>query len=303
MAPRRDADDLHVAPPRVRADDAFLAQLAAVSAASTARERRRGERGSGLRVAFAAASVAAVVTGGTFTAGMLIGTSPAGGRHEPSSKQPSERPYDRTNADVEDPAHAIEPRTGRPQRAQADRGRATDPEDDLPTVPVSPGTIRPEDHPGVPGVPGDPGDRHADPTGHPDQTDQTDRPDRPDATTGPDEDTRPPETDPPADDDASRLAPEGPDPAPAPAPDDPRTGDPGGPGDDDRGDQGDDDRGDQGDDDQGDQGDQGDGRDDGDHRRSGDSGGDEVDRARSGGDRDQGGHDYGRSGPRPVWGA
>ncbi len=63
MSLRPDADDLHVAPPRVRADDAFLARLAAVSAASTARERRRAERHSGLRVAFAAASVAAVVTG------------------------------------------------------------------------------------------------------------------------------------------------------------------------------------------------------------------------------------------------
>ena len=153
MSLRPDADDLHVAPPRVRADDAFLARLAAVSAASTARERGRAERHSGLRVAFAAASVAAVVTGMTLTAGTLMDTDPAGGHRTP----PAEQPYDRASADVEDPAHAIEPTadpdtdadTGQaPQRSPQvddDGDGAADRDDDLPTVPHPAAPVRPEE--------------------------------------------------------------------------------------------------------------------------------------------------------------
>ena len=136
MSLRPDADDLHVAPPLVRADDAFLAQLAAVSAASTARDRHRAERHPGMRVAFAAASVAAVVTGGTFTAGTLMDADATDRRHTP----PAERPHDRASADVEEPAHAVEPTAGpqpdtgkpreQPPRAYDDGDGAADRDDD-----------------------------------------------------------------------------------------------------------------------------------------------------------------------------
>ena len=221
MSLRPDADDLHVAPPRVRADDAFLARLSAVSAASTARERGRAERHSGLRVACAAASVAAVVTGMTLTAGTLMGTDPAGGHHTP----PAEQPHDRTSADVEDPAHAVEPTadpdadadTGKaPQRSPRsydDGDGAADRDDDLPTGPRPAAPVHPEN--------------------------QVDRPDRPHPTPSHDDHATSPQDEPPADDDAARPPPESPAPAPAPDPNDPGTGnpgDPGDPGDDDHGD-------------------------------------------------------------------
>ena len=91
MTPRPDADDLHVAAPPVRADDAFVARLADVAAAATARDRRHGHRGSTLRVAFAAASVGAILTGGTWTAGQLVGADPQG-RHEAPPLEQSDNP-------------------------------------------------------------------------------------------------------------------------------------------------------------------------------------------------------------------
>ena len=225
MSLRPDADDLHVAPPRVRADDAFLAQLAAVSAASTARERRRAERHSGLRVAFASASVAVVVAGGMFTAGNLMGSAPASGHRTP----PAERPHDRDSADVEDPAGGAVAPTADPDagpgtvpgtdseespepapEAYVDDGDgAADRDDDLPTVPHSATPVRPGNQAG--------------------------RDDRPDGTTPPADDATPPQGEPPADGDASRPPPQSPAPAPAPDPNDPGTDNPGDPEDDDQG--------------------------------------------------------------------
>ena len=147
MAPRRDADDLHVAPPRVRADDAFVARLAAVSAASTARERRRTDRGSVLRVAFAAASVAAVLAGGTFTAGELVGVDPAGRRDAP----PAGQPYEQASARVEDP-DGVSDATGNATRAAGydDGDGRADREDDLPGVPARAHASNPDRQTGRP---------------------------------------------------------------------------------------------------------------------------------------------------------
>jgi hypothetical protein len=147
MSPRPNADDLHVAPPRVRADDAFVARLAAVSAAATARERRRTDRGSVLRVAFAAASVAAVLAGGTFTAGELVGADPAGRRDAP----PAGQPYERASARVEDPDGANDA-TGNATRAAGydDGDGRADREDDLQGVPARAHASTPDGQTGRP---------------------------------------------------------------------------------------------------------------------------------------------------------
>jgi hypothetical protein len=166
-------------------------------------------------VACAAASVAAVVTGMTLTAGTLVGTDPASGHHTP----PAEQPHDRTSADVEDPAHAVEPTTDpdadadtgkAPHRSYDDGDGAADRDDDLPTGPRPAAPVHPEN--------------------------QVDRPDRPHPTPSHDDHATPPQDEPPVDDDAARPPPEAPTPAPAPDPHDPGTGNPGDPGDDDQGD-------------------------------------------------------------------
>lgn len=151
MAKAGDTDPLHVEIPHVPADDAFVSQLAGLAAAETARTRtaRRVRRAGPLRVTFAAASVAAVVTGGALVTGQLVSSDSSTPPRTPPtvSPRPSSTAGDLRLSDESVAGHDDSGGARRTTRAAQDRAPAprtghsgADAPTDPSRAPVEPGT-------------------------------------------------------------------------------------------------------------------------------------------------------------------